>query len=617
MAGLIPQSFINDLVARVDIVAIIDERVKLKKAGKNYQGLCPFHDEKSPSFSVSPDKQFYHCFGCGESGTALKFLMEYDRLEFVPAVEALAAIVGVAVPREGGARPNRRVGTELYDVLEGAAKVFRRELKNAPEAIEYLKNRSLTGITARDFGLGFAPDAWDTMMTTLGVTGPDSKGASESELLRAGLLTENDRGRRYDRFRNRVMFPIRDTRGRVIGFGGRVLGAGEPKYLNSPETDVFKKGQELYGLYEARKALRNIDEFFVVEGYMDVIALAQAGIANAVATLGTASGQVHFEMLYRFAPRVTCCFDGDNAGRAAAWKALASALPALKDGCQLRFMFLPDGEDPDSLVNSEGKDGFLRRAAGGVSALDYLFDTLGRGLDLSMPDDQARLAHLAKPLIETVPNGVLKGLLLERLQQQAGRAAVRSVSPNTLATPESAAGSAPLRAPGSAQTTGQSHGGRGSVVAGRQETRRPRRMLMMLLKQPAFGRNLPMADFVALEGLDSLLLDVLRFIRGQTSLEVDTGPKTETDPGADIGMPDIMGYWAGQPEEGLLRELAGQQPLLPPEFSEFCDDARALAAQQVRQLSASKLNEMRSADSAGALAPEQLKDHWSLQKHKT
>ncbi len=608
MAGLIPQSFINDLVARVDIVPLIQERMKLKKAGKNYQGLCPFHDEKSPSFSVSPDKQFYHCFGCGESGTALKFLMEYDRLEFVPAVEALAALVGVSVPREGGGRPTKRVGTELYEVLERAALVFRQQLKGAPEAIEYLKGRSLTGVTARDFGIGFAPEAWDTMMATLGpVSGDTARGkskakvATENELLRAGLLTQNDRGKRYDRFRNRIMFPIRDTRGRVIGFGGRVMGKGEPKYLNSPETDVFKKGQELYGLYEARQAVRNIDEFFVVEGYMDVIALAQAGIYNSVATLGTASGQVHFEMLYRFAPRVTCCFDGDNAGRAAAWKALASALPALKDGCQLRFMFLPDGEDPDSLVNKEGKDGFLQRAAGGVSALDYLFDTLSKGLDLSMPDDQARLAHLAKPLIETVPDGVLKGLLLERLGQRAGEAAVRSVSPNT-PSPASPV-SAPPRVSESSAGAAPEGGRVSSAAMPRKETQRTQRMLMMLLKQPGYGQNLSDDIFVALEGLDSLFMDVLRFVR------------LDADP--DVGMADIMGYWAGQADEAALRDLAGQQPLLPPDFAAFCDDANALVEQKARLRSASKLREMRSADSEGALAPEQLKDHWSLQKRKT
>ena len=262
MAGRFPQSFLNDLVARADIVALIGERVKLTKAGSNYKGLCPFHDEKSPSFTVSADKQFYHCFGCQESGTALKFLMEYDRLEFVPAVEALAAIVGVEVQREGGGAPTRRVGTELYEVLEQAARVFRKLLPNSESAVAYLKGRDLTGVTARDFGLGFAPDAWDTMMTSLGpdaVGAPGSGAASENDLLRAGLLTENDNGRRYDRFRNRIMFPIRDTRGRCIGFGGRVMGEGEPKYLNSPETDVFKKGQELYGLFEARQALRQID----------------------------------------------------------------------------------------------------------------------------------------------------------------------------------------------------------------------------------------------------------------------------------------------------------------------------------------------------------------------
>lgn len=593
MAGRIPQSFLNDLVARIDIVALIGERVNLKKAGKNYQGLCPFHDEKSPSFSVSPDKQFYHCFGCGESGTALKFLMEYDRLEFVPAVEALASMVGVEVQREGGGAPVRRVGTELYEVLERASRIFQARLRKAPDAIAYLKGRALTGQTAKDFELGFAPEAWDTMMTALGpntTTASGKKGASEEELLRAGLLTQNDRGRRYDRFRNRIMFPIRDTRGRVIGFGGRVMGQGEPKYLNSPETDVFKKGQELYGLFEARKALRQIDEFFVVEGYMDVIALAQAGISNAVATLGTASGTVHFEKLYRFAPRVICCFDGDNAGRGAAWKALAAALPALKDGCQLRFMFLPDGEDPDSLVNAEGKDGFLQRAAGGVSALDYLFDTLAKGLDLSMPDDQARLAHLAKPLIDTVPDGVLRGLLLERLEQHAGQAAVRHLQnspPPAANAPARPANSAPPRAAGASA--------RSTPPPGR-ESQRTRRLLMMLLKQPQFGRDLPAADAAALADVPSLFVDVLTFVRNESD---------------DVGMADIMGYWAGQPDEPLLLELAGEQPLLPPTFAAFCEDVRHLIDQKVRSESASALERIRDADRQGGLSEDQLREFWT------
>jgi len=456
-------------------------------------------------------------------------------------------------------------------VLEQASVVFRELLRDAPEAIDYLKSRSLTGITARDFGLGFAPEAWDTMMDRLG------RLSNENDLLRAGLLTENDRGRRYDRFRNRIMFPIRDTRGRVIGFGGRVLGAGEPKYLNSPETDVFKKGQELYGLYEARQALRQIDEFYVVEGYMDVIALAQAGICNAVATLGTASGTVHFEKLYRFAPRVTCCFDGDNAGRAAAWKALASALPALKDGCQLRFMFLPDGEDPDSLVNTEGKEGFLRRAANGVSALDYLFDTLAKGLDLGMPDDQARLAHLAKPLIETVPEGVLKGLLLERLGQHAGRAAVRSVSGSAAGVP------ARPQAPALPARSAASRAG--------TDTPRTRRLITQLLKHPEFGRQLSTADIAALDGIDGLFVEILAFVRADEL----------------AGAADIMGYWAGQPEGALLLELASSQPLIPPTLAAFQEDVQALAQTRIRDERASRLAQLRDADRSGSLSPDQLK----------
>ena len=606
MAGRFPQSFLNDLVARADIVALIGERVKLTKAGSNYKGLCPFHDEKSPSFTVSADKQFYHCFGCQESGTALKFLMEYDRLEFVPAVEALAAIVGVEVQREGSGAPTRRVGTELYEVLEQAARVFRKLLPSSEPAVTYLKGRDLTGVTARDFGLGFAPDAWDTMMTTLGskaAAAPGSGVASENDLLRAGLLTQNDNGRRYDRFRNRIMFPIRDTRGRVIGFGGRVMGEGEPKYLNSPETDVFKKGQELYGLFEARQALRQIDEFFVVEGYMDVIALAQAGICNAVATLGTASSTLHFTKLYQFAPRVICCFDGDKAGRAAAWKALAVALPAIKDGCQLRFMFLPDGEDPDSLVRKEGRSGFLRRAAGGVSALDYLFDTLAKGLDLSTPDDQARFAYLAKPLIETVPEGVLKDLLHERLGRYAGQAAIRSLqnAPAVAAPSKPTGARGDLRGPVSAASKVSS-----TSDAPPKENQRTRRLLMMLLKSPQFGRDLPDAEVAAIADLPSMFVQVLQFVRAQS----------ERAPDVEVGLADILGYWAGQPDEPLLLELAGEQPLLPPTFAAFCEDVRRLGEQKQRSESASRLAQMRDADLKGALSEDQLRAYWEQRQGK-
>ena len=311
MAGLIPQAFINDLIDRADIVEVIDGRVALKKTGKNYSGLCPFHDEKSPSFSVSPDKQFFHCFGCQESGTALTFIMKFERMEFVEAVEALAKDLGLEVPREENGKPRVEIDHGLFRVLERAERFFRAQLRSSPVAVTYLKRRGLTGEVARDFGVGYAPEGWHTLSEALlaePVSGSRVVAHDAKKLLIAGLTIKNDKGNVYDRFRHRIIFPIRDTRGRVIGFGGRKLGDEEgPKYLNSPETPVFFKGQELYGLYEARKALRNIQRLIVVEGYMDVVALAQNGVLNAVATLGTATGEAHFQKLYKYSDEVVCC----------------------------------------------------------------------------------------------------------------------------------------------------------------------------------------------------------------------------------------------------------------------------------------------------------------------
>ncbi len=419
MAGRIPQSFINDLLDRTDIVDVIDARVPLKKAGRSYKACCPFHEEKTPSFNVVPDKQFYHCFGCQVSGTALTFLMEYDRLDFVEAVETLAKMAGVEVPREADRGPPKEDNSRLYDALEKAEKIFRRELRSAEGAVSYLKNRGVTGVVARDFALGYAPDAWHTVEEAF----KGDKSVRTADLLAAGLLTKNDKGNIYDRFRDRIMFPIRDVRGRVIGFGGRVMGdADGPKYLNSPETPVFHKGRELYGLFEARNALRRIEQLLVVEGYMDVVALSQAGIANCVASLGTAATTDHFHKLYRYADEVVCCFDGDAAGRRAAWKALENALTTLTDGRQLKFMFLPDGEDPDSLVRKEGKPAFLERISDAAPAIEYLFSELSTGLDTRQLDDQAKLASLVLPYIEKVPNGVLKQLMQNRLNQITGLA---------------------------------------------------------------------------------------------------------------------------------------------------------------------------------------------------
>lgn len=419
MAGLIPQSFINDLIDRVDIVDVIDGRVALKKTGKNYTGLCPFHDEKSPSFSVSPEKQFFHCFGCQESGTALTFLMKFERMEFVEAVETLAKDLGLVVPREKSNRPYVEVDQGIYDALDGAERIYRQQLRGAELAVEYLKGRGLTGVTARDFGIGYAPEGWQNVSEKL-----LSEGATSDALLKAGLTIKNDSGRVYDRFRHRIMFPIRDVRGRVIGFGGRKMGDEEgPKYLNSPETPVFSKGQELYGLYEARKAVRNIDRLLVVEGYMDVVALAQNGFPNAVATLGTATGEAHYHKLYRYTDEVICCFDGDKAGRSAAWRALESALPVLNEHRQLKFVFLPDGEDPDSLVRDRGSDAFTQFLNNATPGIEYLFSKLSEGLDLQSLDGRARFMGLANPFVEKIPDGILKDLVKARVREIGGMAA--------------------------------------------------------------------------------------------------------------------------------------------------------------------------------------------------
>ena len=418
LAGRIPQHFINDLIDRADIVSVIDERMTLKKTGKNYSGLCPFHDEKTPSFSVSPDKQFFHCFGCQESGTVLTFLMKYERLEFVEAVEMLARDMGMKVPREQGRGPVVKVDEDLYSVMDQAERFYRGQLRGATEAVEYLKGRGLTGEIARDFGIGYAPAEWHGVGDAL-----ISDRVSEEKLLTAGLLIKNDKDRVYDRFRDRIMFPIRDTRGRVIAFGGRILAQdGGPKYLNSPETPIFFKAQELYGLYEARKALRKIDALLVVEGYMDVVALAQNGIVNAVATLGTATGEAHFKKLYRYADQVVCCFDGDKAGRSAAWRALESALPVLNEHRQLKFAFLPDGEDPDSLIRGQGEAAFQGFIDHAVPALEFLLSRLAEGLDLATLDGRAKFIGLASPYVEKITPGVLRDLVQARVRDIGGMA---------------------------------------------------------------------------------------------------------------------------------------------------------------------------------------------------
>lgn len=397
MAGRIPQHFIDELLARIDIVDIIDAYVPLKKAGRNHQACCPFHDEKTPSFTVSQPKQFYHCFGCGANGTAISFLMEYLHMGFIEAIEDLASRAGLEIPRNTVQTSNtNNQSSELYELMEIVTGYYSKQLRNHPQAetvITYLKNRGISGEIAAEYELGFAPPGWDNLLSELG--GSDE---SQKRLLKIGAIIENDRGGYYDRFRDRLTFPIRDQRGRAIGMGGRVLGDDKPKYLNSPETPIFHKGRELYGLFQARKTLKEVDSLFVVEGYMDVIALAQFGIRNAVASLGTAATPEHMEKMFRITNKIVFCFDGDEAGNKAAWRGLENSLPLLKDDKQVYFMFLPAGEDPDTFVQNKGKEAFLD-ANLQTPLSEYLFDYLGKGMNLESLEDQASMAKVTLPYV--------------------------------------------------------------------------------------------------------------------------------------------------------------------------------------------------------------------------
>jgi DNA primase len=413
---MIPQPFIQDLLHRVDIVDVVDRYVKLKRAGANFVACCPFHSEKTPSFTVSQTKQFYHCFGCGAHGTAISFMMEYSGLGFIDAVKDLAQSVGMKVPEaERSEHSQRRAeqSVDLHAVLLTAAHYYRAQLKSAPRAIEYLKNRGLSGDIAKRFGVGYAPDAWQNLAAAF----PDY---NAKELAAAGLVKQSEEGRRYDLFRDRIMFPIVDVRGNVIGFGGRVLDGGEPKYLNSPETAVFEKGRELYGLYQARRAIRDAGRVLVVEGYMDVVALAQHEVEYAVAALGTATSEIHVQKLLRQVDEVVFAFDGDSAGRRAAWRALEVSLSELVDGKQVRFLFLPQADDPDSYVRAHGKAAFEKLVEGAIPLSQFLLDELASRVDMHTSEGRAKLLQDAKPLVKQVSAPLLSLLLRKSLADRTG-----------------------------------------------------------------------------------------------------------------------------------------------------------------------------------------------------
>ncbi len=556
MSGLIPQHFINDLISRADIVEVLGKRIQLKKAGREFKANCPFHDEKTPSFTVSPAKGFYHCFGCGAHGTALGFLMEYDHMSFVEAVESLAASMGIEVPREDSQRPARRYD-ELFELLAKAERYYQANLKDSRAAQDYLKGRGIDGATAKRFGMGYAAAGWSAVLDKFGKS-------SEliERLLATGLIIRKDNGSHYDRFRDRIMFPIRDARGRCIGFGGRVLADEEPKYLNSPETVLFHKGRELYGLYEARQAIRNIERLVVVEGYMDVIGLARHGIEFAVATLGTATTDDHLNRLFRLTEEVFFCFDGDKAGRAAAWRALETALPQIREGRQIHFVFLPEGQDPDSFVRDNGHKAFEEALDARVPLSDFLVEELARQVDMDSVDGRARLAELAKPLVQRIPQGVYRELLTERLAQSVGLSATKL---NALLSKDDKAGPGQRSGRGIAATRG---------AASRSAVRNPsvvRRAITLLLNDPQAGQKL---DVEKLAGVTKPGADLLR----ELIETVQTEP-TMTTAG-------ILERWRNREEGRHLGKLAA---VGVPDDEDF--DAAAELEQSLEQLAAFRQRE--------------------------
>lgn len=558
MSGLIPQHFIDDLIARADIIEVIGKRVQLKKAGREFKANCPFHDEKTPSFTVSPAKGFYHCFGCGAHGTALGFLMEYDHMSFVEAVESLASSMGIEVPRDESQRPAHRYD-ELFELLAKVERYYQANLRNNDAAKDYLKARGIDSATAKRFSIGYASAGWSTVLDKFGKSHEIIE-----RLLAVGLVIRKDNASHYDRFRDRIMFPIRDARGRCIGFGGRVIGDQEPKYLNSPETVLFHKGRELYGLYEARQAIRNIEMLVVVEGYMDVVGLARHGIEFAVATLGTATSDDHLTRLFRLTEEVIFCFDGDSAGRAAAWRALEATLPQIREGRQIRFVFLPEGQDPDSFIRDNGAKAFEGALAEGVPLSDFLVRELALKVDMDSVDGRARLAELAKPLVQRIPQGVYRELLTERLAEAVGLSASKlhalfSKDQETGRGQRYARGIAGIR---SARSQLQSGVSKPSVV---------RRAITLLLNNPEAGQAL---DVEKLAGVTRPGTDLLREL-------IET---VQADP--SLTTAGILERWRNREEGRHLGKLAAVEI---PDDEDF--DASAELEHSLDQLAAYRQRE--------------------------
>jgi DNA primase len=582
--GRIPQHFIDELIARTDIVELIGARVPLKKSGREYKACCPFHAEKTPSFWVSPDKQFYHCFGCGKHGTALGFVMDHDHMAFPEAVEELAARLGLEVPHEGGVdRGVQRADEPLYELMARVARFYTEQLAHEPRAREYLAKRSLTAATLEHFAIGYAPNSWNELLRRFG-----GGEAERKRLADAGLVIERERGagregeRYYDRFRDRVMFPIRDTRGRVIAFGGRVIDAGEPKYLNSPETLLFHKGRELYGLYETRRARRGLDRLVVVEGYMDAVSLHQAGIDYAVATLGTATTAEHFRRIFRLVPAVVFAFDGDRAGRAAAWRALQQALPEAREGREIRFLFLPQGQDPDTLILAEGRAAFEQRLAAAVPLSEYLVRELSEQGDLSSADGRARFAEQARPLFARVPEGVYRELLLERLAQVVGLSATRLEALWSAGKAGAPAAPIAMRSTGTARPARGA--GRGSLV---------RQAIVRLLHFPAIALEVAPAERAGLDASEepgvALLRELLDNLREQPAQ-----------------LPaQVIQRWAGHKDGEALQKLLGREEVITGAAA-AAEELRAALLKLADQAAGRRLEALEAKSRSGSLAAEEV-----------
>ena len=593
--GRIPQNFIDELIARADIVEIIGARVQLKKAGREYKACCPFHNEKTPSFWVSPDKQFYHCFGCGKHGTVLGFLMDHDHMAFPEAVEELAMRLGLEVPHEAtaGTGGPRRTDEPLYGLTARVADFYAQKLAREPRARDYLARRGLTPETIERFAIGYAPNSWNELLRSFGASDADRQ-----RLLEAGLIVERERGplqsseRHYDRFRDRVMFPIRDARGRVLGFGGRIIDSGEPKYLNSPETALFHKGRELYGMYETRRARANLTRLIVVEGYMDVVRLHQAGVDYALATLGTATTAEHFRRIFRLVPAVVFAFDGDRAGRAAAWRALQQALPEAREGREIHFLFLPEGHDPDTLVAAEGREAFEQRLLRAVPLSEYLVQELSEQSDLGHADGRARFAESARPLFARVPQGVYRELLLERLAAVVGLAPQRLEelwSSGRSPTPAASAHSGRPAAPRTPARTATS-AGRGSLV---------RQAIARLLHYPRIAGEVTASERAGLDaseepgvGLLRELLDNLREQPAQLPAQV-------------------IQRWEGREGVEALQKLLEREEVIT-EAASAAGELRAALVKLADRAAGRRLEALEAKSRTSSLAPSELEEFQRL-----